>query len=111
MAQPATPPPGSDAANSRPPQPPLRERLRPLELLGISAVLGIFAGLVVLMATREIVLALTFLGVAFIVSLVVLAMLALAVAPDLAEQNDLAEQDQRSVLDKGDDRRNRPRGH
>jgi len=78
-------------------------------LLGISAVLGIFAGLVVLMATREIVLALIFLGIAFIVSLVVLAMLALAVAPDLEEQKDLAEQDTRSVLDRGDDRRNR--GH
>ncbi len=91
------------------PKPPLRERLRPLELLGISAVLGVFAGLVVLMATREIVLAAVFLGIAFIVSLVVLAMLALAVAPDLAEQSDLAEQDQRSVLDRGDDKRNR--GH
>jgi hypothetical protein len=91
------------------PKPPLRDRLRPLELLGISGVLGIFAGLVVLMATREIILALIFLGVAFIVSLVVLAMLALAVAPDLAEQSDLAEQDHRSVLDRGDDKRNR--GH
>jgi len=91
------------------PKPPLRERLRPLELLGISAVLGVFAGLVVLMATREIVLAVIFLGIAFIVSLVVLAMLALSVAPDLQEQSDLAEQDQRSVLDRGDDKRNR--GH
>ncbi|CAN5174775.1 hypothetical protein BH11ACT4_BH11ACT4_09870 [soil metagenome] len=91
------------------PRPPLRERLRPLELLGISAALGIFAGLVVLMATREIVLALVFLGIAFIAALVVLAMLALAVAPDLEEQNDLAEQDGRSVLDRGDDKRNR--GH
>lgn len=96
-----------DAGGS--PKPPLRERLRPLELLGISAVLGIFAGLVVLMATREIVLAGIFLGVAFIVSLVVLAMLALAVAPTGAERSDLAEQDQRSVLDRGDDERNR--GH
>jgi hypothetical protein len=90
-------------------KPPLRERLRPLELLGISAALGVFAGLVVLMATREIVLAAVFLGVAFIVALVVLAMLALAVAPDLEEQRDLAEQDKRSVLDRGDDKRNR--GH
>ena len=90
-------------------KPPLRDRLRPLELLGISAALGIFAGLVVLMATREWVLALVFLGVAFIVSLVVLAMLALAVAPDLEERTDLEEQDQRSVLDRGDDKRNR--GH
>lgn len=92
-------------------KPPLRERLRPLELLGISAALAIFTGLVVLMATREPVLALIFLGVAFIVSLVVLAMLALAVAPTGEERSDLAEQDQRSVLDRGDDERNRPRGH
>lgn len=108
MVEPAAPTP----SDSQPaPKPRLRERLRPLELLGISTVLGLFAGLVVLMATRELILALIFLGVAFIVSLVVLAMLALAVAPDLAEQGDLAEQDQRSVLDRGDDRRNLPRGH
>jgi hypothetical protein len=90
-------------------KPPLRDRLRPLELLVIAAVLGIFAGLVVLMATREIVLALVFLGIAFIVSLVVLAMLALTMAPTGDERSDLAEQDQRSVLDRGDDERNR--GH
>jgi hypothetical protein len=89
--------------------PSLRDRLRPLELLVISTVLGIFAGLVVLMATREIVLALVFLGIAFIVSLVVLAMLALTMAPTSDERSDLAEQDQRSVLDRGDDERNR--GH
>ena len=34
---------------ARTPKPPLRDRLRPLELLGISGALGIFAGLVVLM--------------------------------------------------------------
>ncbi|MCU1579924.1 MAG: hypothetical protein JWP19_2128 [Rhodoglobus sp.] len=90
-------------------KPSLRDRLRPLELLVISAVLGIFAGLVVLMATREVVLALVFLGIAFIVSLVVLAMLALTMAPTGDERSDLAEQDQRSVLDRGDDERNR--GH
>lgn len=91
--------------------PSMREKLRPLELLVISGVLGVFAGLVVLMATREIVLALIFLGVAFIVSLVVLAMLALAVAPTGDERSDLDEQDRagRSVLDRGDDERNR--GH
>jgi hypothetical protein len=90
-------------------KPSLRARLRPLELLVISAVLGVFAGLVVLMATREVVLALVFLGIAFIVSLVVLAMLALTMAPTGDERSDLAEQDQRSVLDRGDDERNR--GH
>ncbi|MGV8895014.1 MAG: hypothetical protein ACOH10_10825 [Rhodoglobus sp.] len=80
-----------------------KDRSRPLELLTISAVLGLFAGLVVFMSTREIVLALIFLGVAFIVSLVVLAMLALAVQPTGDEKIDLAEQD--------DEQGNRPLGH
>jgi len=70
-----------------------RERLRPLELLGLSAVLGVFAGAVVFMSTRDLVLGLIFLGLAFIVSLVVLAMLALAVEPTGEEKNDLREQD------------------
>ena len=74
-------------------QPSRRDRTRPLELLGLSAILAIFAGLVVLMSTRDIVLALIFLGIAFIVSLVVLAMLALAVRPTGDEQIDLDEQD------------------
>jgi protein-S-isoprenylcysteine O-methyltransferase Ste14 len=70
-----------------------RERSRPLELVGLSAVLALFAGLVVFMSTRELVLALIFLGIAFIVALVVLAMLALAVRPTGEEQLDLDEQD------------------
>ena len=84
-------------------QPSLRERMRPVELLLISAGLGLFAGLVVFMSTREIVLGLIFLGIAFIVSLVGLAMLALAVQPTGDEKSDLAEQD------RNDERRNR--GH
>ncbi len=58
-----------------------RERTRPLELIGISLGLGVFVGLVVLMGSREWLVAAEFAGVAFIVSLVVLAMLLLAVAP------------------------------
>jgi uncharacterized membrane protein len=79
---------------STPPTPPSRrDRTRPVELLLISAVLAIFIGLVVLMSTRQVVLALIFLGVAFIVALVVLAMLALAVRPTGDEQLDIDEQD------------------
>jgi uncharacterized membrane protein HdeD (DUF308 family) len=70
-----------------------RDRTRPAELLIISGVLSIFVGLVVLMSTREVLLSLIFLVIAFIVSLVVLAMLALAVQPDSAEKIDLDEQD------------------
>lgn len=89
-------------------RPSWRERLRPLELLGISAALALFTGLVVLMATREPLLALIFFGIAFIVSLVVLAMLALSTGVSGDEADDLADQD-RSAMDRGDDRRNR--GH
>ena len=84
-------------------QPSRRDRTRPVELLVLSGVLGLFAGLVVLMSTRELVLALIFFGIAFIVSLVVLAMISLAIQPNNEEQSDLAEQD------RNDERRNR--GH
>lgn len=70
-----------------------RDRTRPAELLIISGVLAIFVALVVLMSTREIVLSLIFLGISFIVALVVLAMLSLAVQPDNAEKLDILEQD------------------
>ena len=70
-----------------------RERTRPVELLALSAGFAIFVGLVVLMSTRQVVLSLVFAGIAFIVSLVGLAMLALAVRPDKDEKLDLDEQD------------------
>ncbi|MFC4224419.1 ABC transporter ATP-binding protein [Lysinibacter cavernae] len=59
-------------------EPSRRDKLKPLELVGFSAVLGVFAGLVVLMATREILLSVIFLGVGFIVALVTLAMLSMS---------------------------------
>lgn len=68
--------------------PDLRTRLRPLELLGLSGAAGIFAGLVVLMSTRDLVLALIFLGIAFIVALMVFAMMALAVTPRDSDEGD-----------------------
>jgi hypothetical protein len=74
-------------------RPSLRDRMKPAEFLGFAAVLALFAGLIVLMATREPLLALIFFGVAFIVTLVVLAMFALGFKPDDAERRDLAEQD------------------
>jgi len=60
-----------------------RDRLRPLELVGLAGAIGVFAGLVVGLATREWILAAIFFGAIFIVSLVVLAMLSLAASsPD-----------------------------
>lgn len=76
--------------------PKMRDRMRPAELLGLSAVFGGFAGLIVLMVTRDIVLALIFFGIAFIVSVVVIAMLVLTMKPDAAERTDLAEQDRKT---------------
>ncbi|OII29504.1 hypothetical protein BIU98_09650 [Curtobacterium sp. MMLR14_010] len=65
-----------------------RDRMRPVELLGISAIIAVFTGLVVLLSTREVMLALIFLGVAFIVVVVVLAMLQLAATSD-QDDNDM----------------------
>jgi len=65
---------------------------RPAELIALSAVLAVFAGLVVLMSSRNPLLALVFFGVAFIVSLVGLAMLSLAGAPNELEQRDIDDQ-------------------
>jgi len=73
----------------------------------MAAAVAIFTGLVVLGSTRAIVLALIFFGVAFIVSLVVIAMLALAVKPNAAEQDDLAEQDDAATGATNDG----PKGH
>jgi uncharacterized membrane protein HdeD (DUF308 family) len=70
-----------------------RDRLRPWEYVGMAAIIAIFIGLVVFGSTRQIVVALVFFGVAFIVSLVVIAMLSLAVKPDELEQSDMLEQD------------------
>jgi type IV secretory pathway VirB3-like protein len=65
-----------------------RDRLRPVELLGISAIVAVFIGLVVLMSTRQIDLAVIFLCIAFIVVVVILAMLQLASTSD-QDDNDM----------------------
>jgi len=74
-------------------QPTRRDRFLPAELLGISAGLGVFVGLIVLIATREFILAGVALGVAFILSLVLMALFALAFKPNAAEVEDIHEQD------------------
>ena len=77
-------------------RPSRRDRLRPFEYVVISAVIAVFIGFVVALSTRQVTLALIFAGITFIVSLVVIAMLALAVKPDAAEKIDLTEQDRQS---------------
>lgn len=51
------------------------DRLKPLELFGFSGVLAVFAGLIVLMSSRSIMLTLIFTAIAFVVSLVFVALL------------------------------------
>jgi hypothetical protein len=65
-----------------------RDRTRPAELLGLSAALAAVTGLITLFGTRNFVLSAEFAGVAFIVSLVVFAMLLLAVSPKRDDDDD-----------------------
>jgi hypothetical protein len=60
-----------------------RDRVRPGEVLGLSAVLALFVGFGVLISTRNLVLAVEFAGAGFILSIVVCATLLLAISkPD-----------------------------
>ncbi len=65
-----------------------RDRTRPFELLGIAAVVAVFVGLCVLFAVRDPMLALVFAGVAFVVTIVVLATLVLATSKDVRLPDD-----------------------
>jgi membrane protein implicated in regulation of membrane protease activity len=69
----------------------IRDRFKPVELLLVSGVLAAFAGVIVLMSTRDWVLTGISTGLTFIVSLVVTAMLVLAMKPNKAEILDLQE--------------------
>jgi hypothetical protein len=75
-------------------KPSRRDRFRPVELLVLSAIVGVFVGLVVAASIRNIGTGAIFAGIGFIVSLVVLATLAISTThPDDAEKRDLDEQD------------------
>lgn len=76
-----------------PRKPSRSEKLKPVELVGFSAVMALFLGLTVLMSTRDVVLALIGFGGTFVLVLVVIAMLVLGMKPNPAERNDLDEQD------------------
>lgn len=85
-----------EPARQEPVTPSRRDRLRPLELVGFAAVLAIFSGLVVLMATRDLVLAAVALGIAFIVSIMMVALVGLGGKPsqeDLEARKDLQQPD------------------
>lgn len=73
-------------------KPSRREILKPLEYLVISAIFGTFTGLVVLLSTRQPMLALIGFGIAFIAGLVGIALFALSVPIDEFERKDLDDQ-------------------
>lgn len=81
----------SDPKPEQPITPTRRDRLKPAEMLGFSGVLAIFAGLVVLISSRQIELTLVFMLIAFIVSLVVVALLGLGGKP--SAEDDEARKD------------------
>lgn len=56
-----------------------REKLKPIEYLGFAFACGLFTGLITLMGARDIILALIFFGVAFIVTLVGISTIKLTV--------------------------------
>lgn len=71
-----------------------RDRLRPLELVGFSGVLAVFAGLVVLLVTRDVIRSGIGAGISFIVVVLVLALLGLGGTPsqeDLEARKDLKD--------------------
>ncbi len=75
-----------------PHQPSRSDRLKPVELVGLSGGMALFVGLVILLSTREIMLSVIALGITFIVALITIAMFSLNLKPDAAEKNDLDEQ-------------------
>lgn len=100
--------PTPDPERGEPIRPSLRDRLRPVELLGLAGVFAFFAGLVTFIVLQEwkvdwidrLPLWPIVAGVAFIVSLVVLAMLALVgyePPPAPGAKGVLGEKDERSA--------------
>lgn len=63
-------------------EPSKKDKLKPLELVGFSAVLAVFATLIVLMTTKNLQLALIVLALVFIVTLMVVALIGLGIKPN-----------------------------
>jgi len=72
-------------------KPSRRDVLRPVEYVGGSAIAAIFTGVITLVVTRDLTLALIATGGVFIVVLVALALFALAVKPDASESAELRD--------------------
>ena len=73
--------------------PTLREKLKPVELVIVSAVIAIVTALIVLLSSRDLILSSITLGLVFIICLVVMAMFVLAIKPNKNELLDIQELD------------------
>ena len=74
-------------------KPSRRDVLRPVEYVGGAAIAAIFTGVVTLVVTRDLTLALIGTGGVFIIVLVALALFAMAIKPDASESAELHEHD------------------
>ena len=74
-----------------------RERLRPAEYVMLSGFMALFALLIVLMVTRDIVLALIVAGLIFVVVIIGISMLILAMTPNQVPEG------QREIPETGND--------
>lgn len=64
------------------------EKSRPLELVGLSAVVAVFIGAIVMMVTKNFQMSAVFAGTAFIVTVLLMAMLVLATSPQLPPRSE-----------------------
>jgi hypothetical protein len=69
-------------------QPSRRDRLRPIEYVMLSGFMALFGGLVVLMVTRDGLLALVLAGLIFVVVIIGIAMLLLAFTPNSTQDGE-----------------------
>ena len=72
-------------------EPTKRERLRPIEYVMLAGLMALFAGLVVLMVTRDVVSSIIVAGLIFVVVLIGIAMLMLAVSPNTVPDGEKSE--------------------
>lgn len=78
-------------------QPSRRERLRPAEYVMLSGLMALFAFLIVLMVTRDVVLALVAAGLIFVIVIIGISMLILAITPNQVPEG------QREIPETGND--------
>lgn len=76
----------SQKSESNGAQPAHRDKIRPFELVGFSAILAVFVAVVLIIVTRDIRLMAIFAGIAFIVALLIFSLLALSIKPSKEDE-------------------------